>query len=569
MDRLICAHSHSSLDVDRLLKLGKSVRAVTGPQLHCKNWQIEGIYRMLHNVLDPEVAKDPEKLIVYGGTGRAARNWPCFEKIVETIVNLDADETMLIQSGKPVAVFKTHEMAPRALIVNSMLVPKWATWEHFYELEQKGLIMFGQMTAGSWAYIGTQGILQGTYETLAAAAKQQFGGSLKGRLVLSAGLGEMGGAQPLAVTMNEGIALIVEIDKTAIDRRLKHKYLEAWTDSLDEAVKLATEAKKDGRPLSIGLLGNAAEVHPELVERNITPDIVTDQTSAHDPLNGYYPAGLSKKEADELRENDPSEYLRRAGTSMREQVKAMVKMMQRNATVFEYGNNIRQGALDNGFNDAFAFPGFVQKYIRPMFCEGRGPFRWTSLLGDPEDIFTLDDVLLKEFGYNPELARWIRKAREEVQFQGLPARVCWLGLGERARFGKIMNDMVRDGKLRGPIWIGRDHLDTGSVASPRRETEGMMDGSDAVADWPILNALLNAVSGATWVSVHHGGGVGIGYSIHAGMCLVADGTELAERKIVNVLTTDPGIGVVRHADAGYEKAKRVARENKLKMPMLD
>ena len=552
-----------------MLKLGKAVRAVTGPELHCKNWQIEGIYRMLHNVLDPDVAKDPENLIVYGGTGRAARNWPSFEKIVETILKLDADETMLIQSGKPVAVFRTHEMAPRALIVNSMLVPKWATWEHFYELEQKGLIMFGQMTAGSWAYIGTQGILQGTYETLAAAAKQQFGGSLKGRLVLSAGLGEMGGAQPLAATMNEGVALIVEIDKTAIDRRLRHKFLETWTDNLDEAVRLATEARKNKRPFSIGLLGNAAEVHPELVKRGITPDIVTDQTSAHDPLNGYYPAGLSKKEADELRKTDPSEYLRRAGLGMRDQVKAMVQMMHRGATVFEYGNNIRQQALDHGFSDAFAFSGFVQMYIRPMFCEGRGPFRWTSLIGDPEDIYALDEVVLKEFAYNHELCRWITKAKEQVQFQGLPARVCWLGLGERAKFGKIMNDMVRDRRLRGPVWIGRDHLDTGSVASPRRETEGMMDGSDAVADWPILNALLNAVSGATWVSVHHGGGVGIGYSIHAGMCLVADGTEMAERKIVNVLTTDPGIGVVRHADAGYEQAKRIAREHGLKMPMLE
>jgi len=559
----------SLASVKHLLKLGKGVRAVTGPQLHCKNWQIEGIYRMLHNVLDPEVAKDPENLIVYGGTGRAARNWPSFEKIVETLLKLDVDETMLIQSGKPVAVFRTHEMAPRALIVNSMLVPKWATWEHFYELEQKGLIMFGQMTAGSWAYIGTQGILQGTYETLAAAAKQQFGGSLKGRLVLSAGLGEMGGAQPLAVTMNEGVALIVEINKAAIERRLKHKFLEMWTDDINEAVKLAIEAKKDRRPLSIGLLGNAAEVHPELVKRNVIADIVTDQTSAHDPLNGYYPAGLSKEEADEMRKTDPSEYMRRAGASMRDQVKAMVQMMHRGATVFEYGNNIRQQALDNGLNDAFTFSGFVQMYIRPMFCEGRGPFRWTSLLGDPEDIYALDQVVLKEFAYNHELCRWITKAREEVQFQGLPARVCWLGLGERARFGKIMNEMVRDGKLHGPIWIGRDHLDTGSVASPRRETEGMMDGSDAVADWPILNALLNAVSGATWVSVHHGGGVGIGYSIHAGMCLVADGTESAERKIVNVLTTDPGLGVVRHADAGYEQAKRIAREQKLKMPMLD
>ena len=551
-----------------LLKVRKNVRVVTGPQLHCKNWQIEGIYRMLHNVLDPEVAKDPENLIVYGGTGRAARNWASFEKITETLLDLNIDETMLIQSGKPVAVFKTHEMAPRALIVNSMLVPKWATWEHFYELEQKGLIMFGQMTAGSWAFIGTQGILQGTYETLAAAASQQFGGSLKGRLVLSAGLGEMGGAQPLAVTMNDGVALIVEIDKTAIDRRLKHEYLQTWTDDIDEAIKLTTEAKTEGRPLSIGLLGNAAEVYPELVKRDFTPDIATDQTSAHDPLNGYYPAGLSKEEADELRKTDPSKYVRRAGESMRDQVKAMVKMMHRNATVFEYGNNIRQQALDHGFDEAFAIPGFVQKYIRPLFCEGKGPFRWTSLLGDPEDIHAIDDVVLDIFSYNRELCRWIVKAREQVRFQGLPARVCWLGLGERARFGKCINDMVKNGKLHGPIWIGRDHLDTGSVASPRRETEGMMDGSDAIADWPILNALLNAVSGATWVSVHHGGGVGMGYSIHAGMCLVADGTDLAERKIVNVLTTDPGIGVVRHADAGYEQAKKVARENKLKMPML-
>ena len=568
MDRLICIRSPADVTWTDLLKVGKSVRVVTGPQLHCKNWQIEGIYRMLHNVLDPEVAKDPENLIVYGGTGRAARNWASFEKIIETLLNLNIDETMLIQSGKPVAVFKTHEMAPRALIVNSMLVPKWATWEHFYELEQKGLIMFGQMTAGSWAFIGTQGILQGTYETLAAAASQQFGGSLKGRLVLSAGLGEMGGAQPLAVTMNDGVALIVEIDKTAIDRRLKHEYLQTWTDDIHQAIRLTTEAKTEGRPLSVGLLGNAAEVYPELVKRDFTPDIVTDQTSAHDPLNGYYPAGLSKEEADELRKTDPSEYVRRAGESMRDQVKAMVKMMHRNATVFEYGNNIRQQALDHGFDEAFAFPGFVQKYIRPLFCEGKGPFRWTSLLGDPEDIHAIDDVVLDIFSHNHELCRWIVKAREQVRFQGLPARVCWLGLGERARFGKCINDMVKNGKLHGPIWIGRDHLDTGSVASPRRETEGMMDGSDAIADWPILNALLNAVSGATWVSVHHGGGVGMGYSIHAGMCLVADGTDLAERKIVNVLTTDPGIGVVRHADAGYEQAKKVARENKLKMPML-
>ena len=546
----------------------KVVRCITGPELHCKNWQIEGILRMLHNVLDPEVAKDPENLIVYGGTGKAARNWECFEKIEETLLNLEPDETMLIQSGKPVAVFKTHEWAPRALLVNSMLVPKWATWDYFFELEQKGLIMFGQMTAGSWAYIGTQGILQGTYETLAAVAKEHFGGSLRGKLVLTAGLGEMGGAQPLAVTMNEGVALVVEIDKRAIERRLKHGYLEMWTDNLKEAIDLALEAKEKGIPRSIGLLGNAAEVHPELVKRGIIPDILTDQTAAHDPLNGYYPAGLSKEEADRLRENNPSEYMKRARESIREHVKAMVQMMEKGAVTFEYGNNIRQEAYNAGLKEAFAFPGFVVRYIRPMFCEGRGPFRWTSLVGNPEDIYKLDDVILKEFSYNVELCRWIRKAKEYVKFQGLPARVCWLGYGERARFGKIINDMVKNGELSGPIWIGRDHLDGGSVASPNRETEGMKDGSDAIADWPILNALLNAVAGATWVSVHHGGGVGIGYSIHAGMCLVADGTPEAEKRLVRVLTTDPGTAIVRHADAGYEKAQRIAKEKNIKMPML-
>lgn len=546
----------------------RPVRALTGSELHCKNWQIEGILRMLFNVVDPEVAKDPERLIVYGGTGKAARNWECFERIVETLTELEPDETMLIQSGKPVAVFKTHEWAPRALIVNAMLVPKWATWDYFYELEQKGLIMFGQMTAGSWAYIGTQGILQGTYETLAAVAKEHFGGSLRGRLVLTAGLGEMGGAQPLAVTMNGGVALVVEIDKWAIERRLKHGYLETWTDDLNEAVDMALEAKREGVPKSIGLLGNAAEVHPELLRRNIIPDVLTDQTSAHDPLNGYYPTGFSKESADALRESNPEEYMRRASESMRVQVETMVKMMQKGAVTFEYGNNLRQQAYDAGFKDAFAYPGFVQRYIRPMFCEGRGPFRWTSLVGSKEDIYTLDDAILKEFAYNTELCRWIQKAKEEVKFQGLPARVCWLGFGERARFGKIINDMVADGRLSGPVWIGRDHLDGGSVASPNRETEGMKDGSDAVADWPILNALLNAVGGATWVSVHHGGGVGIGYSIHAGMCLVADGTKEAERRIVTVLTTDPGTAIVRHADAGYEKAQKIAREKGVKMPML-
>jgi len=523
---------------------------------------------MLCNVLDPEVAKDPERLIVYGGTGKACRNWECFDHVVETLEELEPDETMLVQSGKPVAVFRTHTWAPRALIVNSMLVPKWATWDYFYELEQKGLIMYGQMTAGSWAYIGTQGILQGTYETMAAVAKEHFGGSLRGRLVLTAGLGEMGGAQPLAVTMNEGVALVVEVDKRAIERRIKLKYLETWTDSLDEAVNMAQEAKRERIPRSIGLLGNAAEVHPELLRRGIIPDVLTDQTSAHDPLNGYYPAGLSKEGADELRKSDPKEYCGRASESMRLQVETMVKMMRKGAVTFDYGNNLREQASMAGFKEAFAFPGFVQRYVRPMFCEGKGPFRWASLVGSEDDIYRLDDVLLKDFAYNKELCRWIMKAREQVKFQGLPARVCWLGFGERARFGKTINSMVADGSLSGPVWVGRDHLDGGSVASPNRETEGMKDGSDAIADWPILNALINAVGGATWVSVHHGGGVGIGYSIHAGMCLVADGTEEMERRIVTVLTTDPGMAIVRHADAGYEKAQRIAKEKNVKMPML-
>lgn len=551
-----------------MLEIEKPVKCLTGLELHCKNWQIEGVLRMLFNVVDPEVAKDPEKLIVYGGTGRAARSWECFERIAETLTELEPDETMLIQSGKPVAVFRTHEWAPRALLVNSMLVPKWATWDYFYELEQKGLIMFGQMTAGSWAYIGTQGILQGTYETLAAVAKKHFGGSLRGRLVLTAGLGEMGGAQPLAVTMNDGVALVVEVDKRMIERRLKHGYLETWTDDLDEAAKLVLEAKRDGVPRSVGLLGNAAEVHPELLRRNVVPDVLTDQTAAHDPLNGYYPAGLSKEEADELRKNDPKEHIRRASESMRVQVEAMVGMLKKGAITFEYGNNLRQQAYDAGFQEAFAYQGFVPLYVRPMFCEGRGPFRWTSLVGNSEDIYTLDDVILREFAYNKELCRWIRKAREQVKFQGLPARVCWLGFGERARFGKLINDMVANGRLSGPVWVGRDHLDGGSVASPNRETERMKDGSDAIADWPILNALLNAVGGATWVSVHHGGGVGIGYSIHAGMCLVADGTKEAEKRLTTVLTTDPGTAIVRHADAGYEKAQRIAKEKGIKMPML-
>jgi urocanate hydratase len=550
------------------LKVSKPLGHLSGSELHCKNWQIEGILRMLYNMVDPEVAKDPENLIVYGGTGKVARNWECFHAISDTLQDLETDETLLVQSGKPVAVFRTHEWAPRALIVNCMLVPKWATWDYFYELEEKGLIMFGQMTAGSWAYIGTQGILQGTYETLAAVAKEHFKGSLKGKVVLSAGLGEMGGAQPLAVTMNDGIALVVEIDKRAIDRRLKHGYLEMWTDDLDEAIGIVEQAKEEKTPKSVGLLGNAAEVHSELVRRGFVPDVVTDQTSAHDPLNGYYPSGLSKEESDALRKKNQATYIKKAKQSMMVHVKAMVQMMRMGAVAFEYGNNLRQQALDVGYKDAFAFPGFVQRYIRPMFCEGRGPFRWNSLIDSKDDIYTLDDVVLKEFSYNKELCRWIEKAKEKVKFQGLPARVCWLGFGERAKFGKIINDMVGKGDLNGPIWIGRDHLDGGSVASPNRETEGMKDGSDAIADWPILNALLNAVAGATWVSVHHGGGVGLGYSIHAGMCLVADGTKEAEKRLVTVLTTDPGTAVVRHADAGYEKAQQIAKQERIKMPML-
>jgi urocanate hydratase len=555
--------------VVNLLKTKPSVAAVAGKTLHCKNWQIEGAYRMLHNVLDPEVAKDPDNLIVYGGTGKAARSWECFEKITATLQNLQPNETLLIQSGKPVAVFETHEQAPRVLISNAMLVPKWATWEHFYELEQKGLIMYGQMTAGSWAYIGTQGILQGTYETFAAVAKKHFGGTLRGRMILTAGLGEMGGAQPLAITMNDGIALVVEVNKAAIERRLRHGFIEKWTDNLDEALRMVKDAKDTRKSVSIGLLGNAAEIHPELVRRELYPDVVTDQTSAHDPLHGYYPAGLSKEDADNLRSTDPQDYLRLARDSMRLHVKAMLDMMRKGTITFEYGNNLRQQAFDAGLKEAFSYAGFVPEYIRQLFCEGRGPFRWTSLVGEADDIFRIDEMVSKEFGYNQDLPRWLEKARNQVKFQGLPARVCWLGYGERAKFGKMVNDMVASGRLSGPIWVGRDHLDTGSVASPRRETEAMKDGSDAIADWPILNALLNAVAGATWVSVHHGGGVGMGYSIHAGMCLVLDGTKEIESRARLVLTTDPGIGVVRHADAGYDVARTVAREKGIKMPMLD
>lgn len=545
------------------------IKAPRGAKLHCKGWHQEAAMRMLMNNLDPEVAERPADLVVYGGMGKAARDWPSYHAIVRTLQELGNDETLLVQSGKPVGVFRTTPHSPRVLIANSNLVPAWGTWEHFRELERKGLMMFGQMTAGSWIYIGTQGILQGTYETLAELAHQHFGGSLKGRLVLTAGLGGMGGAQPLAVTMNGGVALVVEVDPDRIEKRLATRYCQKATDDLDEALRLAQEAKEKGEALSIGLLGNAAEVLPELVKRGIIPDVVTDQTSAHDPLNGYIPAGYTVEEAAQLRAEDPERYIRLAKESMGVHVRAMLDFMERGAVVFDYGNNIRQQAKDVGVENAFAFPGFVPAYIRPLFCEGKGPFRWVALSGDPEDIHKIDDMLCREFSHNERLVRWIKMAREQVAFQGLPSRICWLGYGERARFGLLINEMVKKGELSAPIVIGRDHLDAGSVASPHRETEGMRDGSDAVADWPILNALVNACAGASWVSVHHGGGVGIGYSIHAGMVVVADGTDEGAARLERVLTSDPGTGVMRHADAGYELAIKTAREKGIKIPMLD
>lgn len=546
----------------------RTVRAIKGRELHVKSrdWQIEGALRMLFHVLDQEVAKDPKNLIVYGGTGKACRNWEAFEDIVDSLLTMESDETLVVQSGKPVSIFRTHRLAPRVLIANALLVPKWADWSYFLELEKKGLIMYGQMTAGCWAYIGTQGILQGTYETFAFAAEKHFGGSLQGRIVLTAGLGEMGGAQPLAVKMNGGVAIVVEVDKRMIERRIRFGYLDTWTDSIDSALDLAEKHSSRGEGFSIGLLGNAAEVYPELLRRGARISIVTDQTPAHDPLS-YVPAGLGLEEAAELRARDPERYRRLSMESMKRQVEAMVGFMRRGAVVFEYGNNIRRMAYDAGYTEAFSFPGFVQAYIRPMFEEGRGPFRWASLAGDPRDIEVLDDEVVEMFKNNRRLVRWIDNARRFVKFQGLPSRVVWLGYGERAAFGKRINELVRIGRI-GPIWIGRDHLDSGSVASPYRETEGMLDGSDAIADWPILNALLNASTGATWVCVHHGGGVGIGYSIHAGLGLVLDGTRESDLRAERVLTVDPGIGVVRHADAGYENAKRVAKEKGLKMPSL-
>ncbi|RDI92795.1 urocanate hydratase [Thermosipho africanus Ob7] len=545
------------------------IRAPRGTTLSCKSWQTEAPMRMLMNNLDPEVARDPANLIVYGGTGRAARNWQCFDKIVETLKTLEMDETLLVQSGKPVAVFKTSEWAPRVLIANSNLVPKWANWEYFRELEERGLIMYGQMTAGSWIYIGTQGILQGTYETFYAVAKKYFGGTLKGKWVLTAGLGEMGGAQPLAVTLNDGVVLAVEIDKRMIERRLNTGYLDTWTDNLDEALEMVQKAVKEERPLSVGLLANAADVHPELVKRGIIPDIVTDQTAAHDPLTGYVPAGMSFDEALKLRKENPQKYLELVYESVVKHINAILEMQKQGAKVFEYGNNIRRLAYDHGVKDAFNIPGYVPEYIRDLFAEGKGPFRWAALSGNPEDIYKTDKKVLELFPYDDHLRKWIELAQKKVKWQGLPARICWLGQGERAEFGLAINEMVKKGELEAPIVIGRDHHDTGSVASPYRETEAMKDGSDAIADWPILNAMLNVASGATWVSFHHGGGVGIGYSLHAGMVIVADGTDLAHKKLERVLTNDVGLGVVRHADAGYEIAIETAKKHNLRMPMLD
>jgi urocanate hydratase len=549
------------------------VRASRGSKLQCKGWQQEAALRMLMNNLDPEVAERPEDLVVYGGSGKAARNWECFDAIVKSLIELRDDQTLLIQSGKPVAVMPTHPLAPRVLLSNSMLVPKWATWEYFRELEDKGLMMYGQMTAGSWIYIGTQGIVQGTYETFAEAGRQHFNGDLGGRVVLTAGLGGMGGAQPLAASMAGAVSLNIEIDPTRAKRRLETRYLDTLTDSIDEALKLVEKAKKEKKGYSIGLIGNAAEVHWELLKRGFKPDLVTDQTSSHDELNGYIPAGMTLAQADSLRKSDPKKYIAQSIASMGKHVEAMLEFQKRGAHVFDYGNNIRAQAVKAGVENAFDFQGFVPLYIRPQFCEGRGPFRWVALSGDPEDIRVTDEALIKLFPEDKGLAHWIQMAQERIQFQGLPARICWLGYGQREKAGLMFNELVKTGKVKAPIVIGRDHLDTGSVASPNRETEGMKDGSDAVADWPILNALVNSVNGASWTSLHHGGGVGIGYSIHSGMVVVADGTADAEWRLTRVLNSDSGMGIVRHADAGYEIAEKIGRDAFVqrggKIPMLD
>lgn len=547
----------------------RMIRAPRGRELRCKGWFQEAALRMLMNNLDPENAENPAELVVYGGRGKAARNWECFEAIVGTLQDLENDETLLVQSGKPVAVFKTHENAPRVLIANSLLVPRWATWEHFWELESKGLMMYGQMTAGSWMYIGTQGILQGTYETFAECAKKHFGGDLSGRFILSAGLGGMGGAQPLAITMNGGACLIVEVNPDRIKRRIETKYCDEMETDLDRALELIEKAVREKRPCSVGLCANAADIYPELVRRDIVPDAVTDQTSAHDALNGYIPRGYDVAEAAELRKKDPDQYIKEAYESIVVHTEAMIDLKGKGAVVFDYGNNIRGQAETGGLRNAFSFPGFVPAFIRPMFCIGKGPFRWIALSGNEKDIYRTDNLVLDLFPENESLCRWIRLAKERVAFQGLPARICWLAYGERERFGIALDELVASGEITAPVVIGRDHLDSGSVASPFRETEAMRDGSDAVADWPILNALLNAVSGAAWVSVHHGGGVGMGLSIHAGLAVVADGTAEGREKLARCLRCDPGTGIARHADAGYEIAVEKAKGAGLHIPMLE
>ena len=555
------------------------IRAPRGNALRCKGWQQEAALRCLMNNLDPEVAERPQDLVVYGGIGKAARNWECFHAIVRELERLGPEDTLLVQSGKPVAVFPTHEMAPRVIIANSNLVGKWATWDHFNELDRKGLMMYGQMTAGSWIYIGTQGILQGTFQTFAALAERHFGGTLKHKLVVTGGMGGMGGAQPLSVTLNGGVVLAIDVDRSRIERRVDTRYCDTISEDLDEALTLCESARREGRALSVGLVGNCADILPEIVRRGVQVDVVTDQTSAHDPLNGYIPQGLGFSDsarrshrdpiaaATELRHRNPEEYVRRSTESMVVHVNAMLALQRAGAVTFDYGNNIRRFAFDAGCTDAFLIPGFVPEYIRPLFCTGAGPFRWVALSGDPKDIDVTDELALELFPDNEILTRWLHLARGRFAFQGLPARICWLGYGERARMGEAMNDLVMKGKISAPIAIGRDHLDSGSVASPYRETEKMLDGSDAVADWPILNALLNTASGATWVSFHHGGGVGMGYSLHAGQVTVADGTEMASRKIARVLNNDPGIGVARHADAGYELAQQTAKEKGIHIPM--
>ena len=544
------------------------VRAPRGAKLNCKGWHQEAALRCLMNNLDPDVAERPEDLVVYGGRGKAARNWSAFEAIVRELQQLEADETLLVQSGKPVGVFRTHDYAPRVLIANSNLVGAWANWETFHDLERKGLMMYGQMTAGSWIYIGTQGIVQGTFETFAAMADKHFGGELAGKLIVSGGMGGMGGAQPLAATLNGACFLGIDVDPERIERRVKTGYCDESTESLDEALDLLDKARQQRRALSVGLVGNCAEVLPELLRRGVVVDVITDQTSAHDPLDGYVPAGVTLSEARELRQTDPQGYVQRSTASMAQHVTAMLELQKTGSVAFDYGNNIRKFAFDAGCSDAFDIPGFVPEYIRPLFCEGKGPFRWVALSGAAEDIRKTDDLALELFPEDRTLNRWLRLARDRVQFQGLPARICWLGYGERAEMGEAINDLVRRGELQAPIAIGRDHLDTGSVASPFRETEGMKDGSDAIADWPILNALLNTASGASWVSFHHGGGVGIGYSLHAGQVSVADGTNEASQRLNRVLTNDPGIGVARHVDAGYEEAETTAVEKGIKIPML-